>query len=301
MADGRKGDKQSFEEVKEAIKEYGKIDYVVVTHIDTDHINGILKIFKLPLTDAVRRAFEHAVIIYNYVTKPVIIYPQAAEFENLLQKHAVISTVKKNYRRYFSPCLKILSYDQRKNFDPKEQEGFLEGDYAVLTFLGPDKDGVEKVYRDYRKHPAKASLELVNRNSIAFLLEYGERAALFTGDGMMKDIADKAEQLKNMQRDGIYRKIDVVKMAHHGAKDNNTGLADFVKHHGTRELFVTGCEQWNGKHPSKEILSELNSMADGCQLQYQITFHTHTDLPWAEELDHLKFESGDMLIWEDAK
>lgn len=75
----------------------------------------------------------------------------------------------------------------------------------------------------------------------------------------------------------------------------------FVKHHGTRELFVTGCEQWNGKHPSKEILSELNSMADGCQLQYQITFHTHTDLPWAEELDHLKFESGDMLIWEDAK
>lgn len=200
MVDGRKGDGRSLEEIKEEIGRYKSIDYLIVTHIDNDHINGILKIFNLPKTDPVRQAFDNTIILYNYVTKPVINYSHAREFEKLIQDNSVISTVKKCYRKYFSPCLKILSAAQRKELDPREQEGF--ENHAVLTILHPHKEGVEKVYKDYIAHPNKPKYELVNKNSIAFLLEYGERAALFTGDCYMKDIVNGIDQLKNMKTAG---------------------------------------------------------------------------------------------------
>lgn len=40
MVDGRNGG-QSFEEMKGMVLAYGSIDYLIVTHIDKDHINGI--------------------------------------------------------------------------------------------------------------------------------------------------------------------------------------------------------------------------------------------------------------------
>ena len=57
MVDGRKGDQKSFDEIKEVILEYESINYLIVTHIDNDHINGILKIYNLSKTDPVSRLF----------------------------------------------------------------------------------------------------------------------------------------------------------------------------------------------------------------------------------------------------
>ena len=58
MVDGRKGDKKSLDEIEKAVLEYGNIDYLIVSHIDNDHINGILKILNLPKDDPIKKAFN---------------------------------------------------------------------------------------------------------------------------------------------------------------------------------------------------------------------------------------------------
>lgn len=296
MVDGRKGDQKSLDEIKEVILEYGSINYLIVTHIDNDHINGILKIYNLSKRDPVRQAFFNTIILYNYVTKPVISYSQAQEFEKFIQDNVVVSTVNKYYYQYYSPCLKILSATQRRDMDPREQEDF--ENYAVLTLLNPHKEGVEQVYKDYIKHPKRSTADLVNRNSIVFMLEYGKHIALFTGDCYMKNITDEIDQLKNMKGVGGYREIDVIKLPHHGSKENNKGLAEFARNHGTREFIVTGKETWDKDHPSKEILMELDDIAEGIS---QIVLHTHTDLSDLSELKHITLDKKDIIEWRDEK
>lgn len=298
MVDGRKGDRRSFDEIKNVILEYGSINYLIVTHIDNDHINGILKIYNLPRTDPVRQAFSDTTILYNYVTKPVISYTQAQEFEKLIKDNAVVSTIKEYYYKYSSPCLKILSAERRKRLDPREQEDFKN--YAVLTFLNPRKEGVEQVYKDYMKHPNASTANIVNKNSIVFMLEYGEHIALFTGDCYLQNITDEIDQLKNMQGKGVgeYRKIDMIKMPHHGSEENNEGLAEFARNHKTREFFLTSKEKWEKNLPSKKILMELNAIADD---KNQIVIHTHTDLSDLGELKHIKISENDVIVWGDEK
>lgn len=294
MVDGRKGDGESFNEIREMILEYKRIDYLIVTHIDNDHIKGILKVFSLPETDLVRQAFYSTVILYNYVTKPIISYTQAREFEKLIQNNTVISTVKKCYEMYSSPCLKILSVTKRKVLDPWEQKDY--GKYAVLTILHPHKEGIEDVYKDFIIHPDKSSNKVVNKNSVVFLLEYGEHAALFTGDCFMKDIIDEIDQLKNMKSEKGFRKIDLIKIPHHGSYYNNEELAEFAKRHRTREFIVTGSKDWNKRHPSIKVLKELDEIVDDTN---RIVIHTHVGLSmWCEnKLKHTIVDKNDSLEW----
>lgn len=292
MVDGRKGDKKSFAEIEKEILKYKSIDYLIVTHIDADHIKGILKIFKLPQTDPVRQAFTNTIILYNYIKKTTISYSQALEFEKLIQDNKVVSTINNDYCMYSSPCLKILSAEKRKNLDPREQDGF---NYAVLTLLHPDREGIEQVCKDYIKHPKTSTPSIVNRNSIVFMLEYGKHIALFTGDCYMQNIAGKIDQLKNMKEEGGYREIDVIKMPHHGSKENNEGLVDFARNHRTREFIVTSKEEWDNDIPSRKILTELD------KIQNPIVIHTHTDLSDLNTLQHITVDKNDLIEWRDEK
>lgn len=255
MVDGRCGKKASLNEISDVVLEYGHIDYLVITHVDQDHLLGMKKLFEREVTDPVRKAFEKAVILYNYVTKPVVSYRQAKEFEELILDNCVISTVLKNYTPYSSPCLKIISSKMRRNLDPREQR-----EYAVMTLLHPKREGIEEVYRDYmnwelNKHYSVNS-PLINKHSIVFMLEYAEKCILFTGDCEMEEIIEEVDRLKNMSQKG-YRKIDLIKISHHGAYHNNNGLPTFASNHECSQYFVTGREAWDGNHPSKKLLEEI--------------------------------------------
>lgn len=276
MVDGRKGDRDSFDDIKQKIIMYANIDYLIVTHIDYDHIQGVNKLFKLPATDIIRKAFEHTVIIYNYVTRAVINYGHAEMLEEFIRNNTVIPTCWKNYIPYSSPCLKLLSYEKRVKFDPKEQEDY--ANCAYLTLIHPNKKEIKLVYQDYREKQKKGEkqpdAELVNQYSIAFLLEYGGKRVLFTGDCYMKELISKINQLKNMaNEDSDYEKIHLIKMAHHGAKDNNLGLAEFAVNHKCSKFLVTGEKTWRGLHPEKTLLEELKDKFDK-----ELTVYTNVDV-----------------------
>lgn len=259
LVDGRTGTETTgfMEKLREQINEYEKIDYMVITHIDYDHVGGIIKLLQSSRTEPVYKRLERTVVIYNYVTRCVINYDHADILEEGLLEHTVISTSKKDYVPYSCPVLKLLSFEKRKKFDVDIQDG----GYAYMTLLHPDKAGIDEVYHDYEKKQRKGSKypdkKLVNRQSIAFLLEFAGKKVLFGGDGYIKELADKVEQLKNMTN----TRIDLIKIPHHGAKDNNGGLVDFSKKHQCSRFIVTGEKKWSkvnsAVHPAVDLLNDM--------------------------------------------
>ena len=275
MVDGHKErqSEESFRYIKENINSYDKIDYLIVTHIDDDHIGGILKLLELPENDEVALKIRNSVIIYNNITSPIINYEQARRLENILLGRKVINTCKKDYSIYNGDFLKILSYDKRVKFDPDEFENYKEN--PVMTFIHPNNVGdVEKVIDDYnRKLHSDGTLDkpnskLVNQYSIVFLIEFMGKRALFTGDASIVDISEKVMKLKNIigsadgvtnkkQNNEISKRIDIIKIPHHGADENNNGLIELVKKCICNSFFITGEKEWNERHPAKSLLNEL--------------------------------------------
>lgn len=259
LVDGRTGAETTgfMDHLKRQIDAYEKIDYIIITHIDDDHVGGIIKLLQLPQTDSVSRKLERTVVIYNYVTRCVINYEHAAILEEELLNYTVVPTSRKNYIPYSCPVLKLLSFDKRKTFDIDSEDKRC----AYLTLFHPDKLGIDEVYNDYeekqRKGEKQPQKELVNRQSIAFLLEYEEKKVLFGGDGYMDQLAEKLEQLKNME----IAQIELIKIPHHGAAVNNKGLADFAKKHQCTRFIVTGEKVWRRTnqrlHPAEDVLNDL--------------------------------------------
>lgn len=259
LVDGRDG--RQISEIESMLFPVGEksteINILIVTHIDHDHINGAIELMRRN-----PEKFKSTIIIYNYVTKEVISYSQAEKFENIIKDHVVYSTSRKCYPKILQGKMRLLSMHKRTNFH--EQIDEIQKKIPVITFLSPDRNGIDSVYEEYKmKRPQNKSGSSVkiNKNSIVFLLEYEDKCVLFTGDAYLQNIDRILAESKVMNE----KKFDIIKMPHHGAERNNKGIADFAKKHECIRFIVTGECDWQGKkHPDEEILNDIKKKIENC-------------------------------------
>ena len=255
MIDGHTVNAGYTNETRSQLGKYEKIDYLIVTHIDGDHIKGVKKFWK---DKRFRSKFEDTVIIYNFVTQRVVNYKDAFDFEKMMDGHYVIPTGRYDYVNFSNELLRIISLEKRTKFAVNDA-------YAYLTLVAPDRAGIQSVYEDYCDKLKKAGDEITeigqpknnitNHNSIVFLLEFAGKKLLFMGDNDIDLIEPLIDGLKNM----CTAKIDLIKIGHHGAWDENKRLVKFAEKHRCNRFIVTGEKVWAQKHPDKYIMDELNA------------------------------------------
>lgn len=255
MVDGNTVKNGYTESTKCQIGKYERIDYLIITHIDGDHIKGVRKFWK---DCRFRSKFEDTVIIYNFVTQKLVNYKDAFYFEKMIDGHYVVSTGRYDYVNFSNELLRIISLEKRTRFNVNDT-------YAYLTLIAPDKDGIKLVYEDYCDKFKSAGNNIgrigqpkeniTNHNSIVFLLEFAGKKLLFMGDNNIDQIGPLIDGLKKMEE----AKIDLIKIGHHGALDENKGLVEFAKKYKCNQLIVTGEENWNKQHPDEHIMEELNN------------------------------------------
>lgn len=256
------------------------IDGIVVTHIDDDHIGGILRFFNSLLLTK-KETLQSMFIVYNDYDENFISTRQASDLRKSITK------MKERLKTYNNTCvtnpvhlLKLKSYEQdydslNASINTKLRDDALpivffsiskrrhlllenlEDDKVYITFLTPDYPELKSFMYKWRalRTPDKGKIDakVVNNSSISILIEFGGKKVLMTGDAYISKVTTALESI-GFDKIGS---IDYIKLAHHGARNNNIGLINLAKKTNCCRFFVSA----NGKdaHPDKDMIEEIRA------------------------------------------
>ncbi|MEN9501328.1 MAG: hypothetical protein RI964_613 [Pseudomonadota bacterium] len=245
-------------------KSIPKIDMVIVTHIDRDHIGGVVDIFKdqnylnnikyLIFNEPERCNLFHRPHKTNNVSAS-----DGNSLLKLLEKNENIRYIKSTYFQNTEVEEKINHIVQNvtiKVLSPNKQ--VLD---ELLSVWNPDKfkirtdvcDNLMDNQTDDIKALAQQDYELdgkiPNKSSIAFLLTYESRNFLLLGDAHITQVNEALKVLGYSTENPIH--LDLVKLSHHGSiKNINKEFLDLIR---TDKYIICPCK----KLPNKETIAKI--------------------------------------------
>jgi hypothetical protein len=258
-----------------------EFELFVLTHIDADHIDGVMTLFDTPGFDVRFRD-----IWFNgwRQISPFLSVKQGEDFSRLLEDPGRGLA----WNRAFT-----LAGDDRpapvvlRTGAPPQSYAMPGG--LQLTLLSPGSDQLAQLAMHWRKvlselEPAKAMLgrkapprpvtdltafrledlvnapvrrdtSVANGSSIALLAEFDDRAVLLTGDAHADVLVDSIKALQRARgREGQRLKLDAMKLSHHGSANATT----------SELLSMVDCSHYlvstNGNifyHPDREAIARV--------------------------------------------
>lgn len=232
----------------------GELELVVLSHIDGDHIVGLINLMNelieqqadeaspiINVKGLWMNAFSNSIDKSNQLVPAVqSLFAKVQNIKSTMPEGelAFLSIPQGNTLMRSSMILgipvnevvdsKVLSADTMP--DP------LPMDNITLTIIGPNEENLRKLEEEWkewiRKNEAKIMLSdpeimanadksVPNLSSIMFLMESGGKTILFTGDGRGDFILEGLEKKGLMNKEGKIH-VDVFKVPHHGSIRNAT-------------------------------------------------------------------------------
>lgn len=249
LFDGGINSEKCIEHIRDNVD--GKLNYIVLTHIDQDHIKGLLKLYTEEEDNNLKSKLKDTVFVYNRFVNGIVSYNQAEAFEKMIQGREIICSYKE-YQDNSGNAI-FLSAEQRRKLPKKEKK------QIYITFLSPtDRKEIEPLYDYYQQYKEKnknpsGNAYVVNKSSIMCLVEYEETLLLMAGDGYFKDILPTFKILTGSQTICPISMNALIKISHHGSSDNNEGLDEIIGITQCDKFVITNVEeaQRNGKNSVK--------------------------------------------------
>ena len=256
-------------------------DLLVITHIDADHIAGVLKLLEADdlgitfediwfngyrhLSNVRARGVKQAEKLSDYLDQSHVNWNQAfhgkAACVDKRKKASAITLPGGMKITLFSPTKKALAdlkpkwikEAKKAGLDPKEDFFFREEEDTPVSRANavmptptelPDIDLLAK-------EKLIADTSLTNGSSIAFVAEYADKKMFFTGDAHEKVLLNS---IKRYYPDCSPLYLDLFKLPHHGS-DGNISQALLERIRCSKYLIST-----NGayhKHPDQVALAKL--------------------------------------------
>jgi len=216
-------------------KKKQKIDLLILTHVDNDHIQGLLAWFEedLNATNLVDKVwFNSGKLIFNYFDVP-----------DIIENHITLSLTEDTDTAIkegvtFEKIIKCA-----KKWDEKiiKQGSTIELPELTFRIISPDDDGLQALLHKWEikapesltagKKDYKISIEdhikadkyskdpsVHNGSSIAFILTYREKNMLFLADAHPSKAIDGLRYFGYSKENPLL--CEFVKIAHHGSKYN---------------------------------------------------------------------------------
>lgn len=257
------------------------IEHAVITHHDSDHVNGLTKILNDP-TIGVQYIYHNGLASYalkdeilNYIgnTSSVIMLSNRfmARLENegtTLKEADLINGINKLRQGHISNkyhgIYKNLANAITEKEEPQRVSEFYrvwEGERfikEVENSLGRNLSDIElqviwpqERLKAYKKNWGKT----INGNSVTFRLKYHDFEMLFTGDHNEYSEEALIAHLENNNNEHLLD-CDVLKVPHHGSKHN---LEKFIVANGTQPVLSVASMGYRGfftnwHHPSTDVI-----------------------------------------------
>lgn len=267
------GTAATFQDVlKKELKVIPHIDLLILTHIDSDHIGGLIKFIKHAhfKADQIGKYWINSKNIKFISVGENISYGQAKTFEEfLIDKGEMKGKWAEDI--YFGVTPRVPDGIEIEILSPSKE--LLEKLYInwpdlsdeynnKLKDIGISTAKISQIERGALEElalandsPEKSIMEdIFNSSSIAFIFRTFDLSALFLADAhphlIVQSLKAKGYSIDNKL------KVDLVKIAHHGSKNNTTNnLLDMID--CDRFIISTNGGSSNHTHPDRETIARL--------------------------------------------
>jgi hypothetical protein len=292
-------------------------ELIVLTHIDGDHITGLLNLFEdrtvaLRPRDVWFNGWEH-------LPSDLMGSKQAERLSTAIHKRRLPWN-----KDFGGKAIRLVGTLAQPNPDVLPEITLPGG--MVLTLLSPTYEGLAKLRPVWKEELDKAHLvpgsaaepageadrlggargplqpdedakerfkpdtTEANGSSIAFLAEYDGRSALFTGDAHARVLETSIRTLlRNRGQDKLT--VHAFKLPHHGSKYNlSPALLGLLN---TRRFLISTDGTSNSRHPDPVALARIVTTVPKAQLEFN--YATDYSRPW--DADRIKRKYGHTVVF----
>ncbi len=274
---------QDLQKAIQAIKENGEsIDLLILTHVDDDHIGGILKWFSkdFDALDLIKNVwFNSGRTIHkffegeknynnslelNRVLSTDTSIRQGVDFEDFLlskpgvwEEKVVIAGQKLSL---FGIDFQILSPDEDRLRNLKGKWENKQPDSLDTTRKNDYNKSITQLIQD---DFFKEDTSIHNGSSISFILTYNNKNYLFLADAFPSVIVSSLEILGYSEQSKL--ECEFVKVSHHGSKANSSyELLKFIN----SKKYIISTNGAKHSHPNKQFIARLINYQNDCEIYF---------------------------------
>lgn len=297
---GRVCFRQLCSHVENIKKEGDKIDLLILTHIDSDHIDGILRLlsqktfdfsmigeiwfnFGKGLQDILGINYRnYQMNLYDDTTK--ISWKQGADLEEKIQKAGVRRRIVTKLEKISvgNAIITILSPSEEVLRKFSEQENEEKKDTAKIAY----SNDYQKSIVELNQKEEEKKISLTNKSSIACLIEIESAHVLFLGDADADELVSSLTDLGYSKNNKL--KIDFCKISHHASRHNTSN--ELIQMLDCSNYIISTQQTSNGR-PSKECLSRII-----CNSEKSISFYCNYEIDWNKIFTKEEFLKYDMTF-----
>ncbi|WP_299674209.1 ComEC/Rec2 family competence protein [uncultured Tenacibaculum sp.] len=257
--------------LKKNLNEISKINLLVLTHIDSDHIGGLIKFFKNSLIDEIEIDevwINQPETEFNQTSniEAQISVRQAENFKVLIKKKKPHSNIREitiadnviNIKglefTILSPTVEIKD----KFYKVWKKEKSLLKEENLKTNISSSTANYSQSLKelskiDFKPHSSIDS-DIYNSSSIAFVLKCPDVKFLLLADTRAEIITQRLKELGYDIENLL--EVDFVKISHHGSLNNTSQeLLSLIK--SSNYLISTNGGTSKHKHPSRETIARI--------------------------------------------
>lgn len=273
---GKSGD--LYKTIEEIKKKKEKIDLLILTHIDGDHIGGLKKWFEMD-----KNAFDIISKVWFNSGKTIANHFNYEENPELIETLDIFETTQTSVPQ----AIVFEEYIERFNVWDKKivKVGIpvLDESGMKITLLSPNDETLKKLLKEYKKpkynyqtsggetdwkipiedfikeesdldYIVEEDESVTNGSSIAFLLSFEEKNYLFLGDAHPKIVTNALKELNVTKEAPI--SVEFLKISHHGScKNTNLELLELIN---TDHYVISSNSEIHGLPNKRTIARILN-------------------------------------------
>lgn len=290
-------------------KDKASLSLLVLTHIDLDHIDGVLKLFSdenFEFSKINKMWFNYGdfldselkiirdkeindLRIQDVTTKigwkqgtslELILKKSGFQYEKIIKKLDEIDLEEAHFT-VLSPSLEVLRDFNEQWAIEREQETKIS---SVSDYTFPIEELNNLEFHE--------NISLANKCSLAFVFEYKKRKVLFLGDASAIEIENSLSELGYSEAKPL--EVDICKISHHASKHNTSN--ELVRMLKCRNYIISTNLTASGR-PSKECLSRII-----CNSKQPVDFYCNYEIDFNKIFTKEEFDKyGMKFITLDKK